>query len=78
MKHLDQPEARWGLCALRRSGTASSLPFGKAWARIVDVLGTDLRSLALFRILLATIVLIDLAGRAADLRVHYSDEGVLP
>jgi len=39
--------------------------------------GLDLRSLALLRIVLATIVLVDLAGRARDLRLHYTDDGVL-
>jgi hypothetical protein len=38
----------------------------------------DLRSLALFRILLALVLLVDLARRARDLQAHYSDEGVLP
>jgi hypothetical protein len=40
--------------------------------------GADLRSLAALRIALALIVLADLAGRATNLRVHYSDEGILP
>jgi hypothetical protein len=40
--------------------------------------GADLRSLAALRIALALIVLIDIAGRWADLRVHYTDGGVLP
>lgn len=51
---------------------------GRGWDRVSDVLGADGRSLAAFRIALAAIVLIDLAGRATNLRVHYSDEGILP
>jgi hypothetical protein len=45
---------------------------------LVRLFGLDLRSLGLFRILLALVLLIDLARRATDLRAHYTDEGVLP
>ena len=45
---------------------------------VTTMFGADLRSLAVLRIVLAMIVLIDLAGRTANLRVHYTDEGVLP
>ena len=38
----------------------------------------DLRSLALFRVALGTIVIADLFRRAVDLRAHYTDFGVLP
>ena len=38
----------------------------------------DFRSLAAFRVGVAGLVLADLALRAADLREHYSEEGVLP
>ena len=50
------------------------------WGRgkIAEIFGADLRSLAAFRIVLAAIVLADLAGRASDLSVHYTDDGVLP
>lgn len=47
-------------------------------AKLIELFGADLRSLAIFRIALATIVLLDLAGRLRDLRVHYTDAGVLP
>jgi hypothetical protein len=43
-----------------------------------DVFGLDLRSLALLRILLALLVLWDLAGRIPDLLAFYTDDGVLP
>ena len=50
-----------------------------AWmTRFADVLGADLRSLAALRIVLASIVLMDLVGRASSLRALYTDEGVYP
>jgi hypothetical protein len=47
-------------------------------AKIMEVFGADLRSLAVFRIALAIMVLIDLSNRATDLSAHYTDRGVLP
>lgn len=47
-----------------------------AWVR--DMFGIDLRSIALFRICLGTILIIDLFIRTADLGVFYTDAGVLP
>src|ERR671912_1451365 len=47
-------------------------------AKIVEIFGADLRSLAVFRIVLALLVLADLANRATDLYQHYADAGVLP
>lgn len=38
----------------------------------------DVRSLALFRVLLGVMLLFDLATRAVDLRAHYTGEGVVP
>lgn len=38
----------------------------------------DLRSLALFRIAIGALILIDLAVRSADIEAHYTDAGVLP
>ena len=40
--------------------------------------GIDLRSLALFRICVGIILLIDICVRFSDLTVHYVDSGVLP
>lgn len=40
--------------------------------------GADLRSLALLRMALAMIVIMDISGRWANLKVHYSDEGIMP
>jgi hypothetical protein len=49
------------------------------WPRLAKLFfGLDLRSLALFRIALALILLVDLADRAQDLTAHYTDDGVLP
>lgn len=41
-------------------------------------LSCDLRSLALFRVALASLIIFDLVSRARDLKSHYSDVGVLP
>ncbi|HXT20082.1 MAG TPA: HTTM domain-containing protein, partial [Thermoanaerobaculia bacterium] len=43
-----------------------------------DAVGIDARSLGLFRIGIAAVVLCDLGSRALDLRAHYSDWGLLP
>src|SRR5690349_23638509 len=47
-------------------------------SKITQIFGIDLRTLALFRVCLALIILLDLALRARDLTAHYSDYGVLP
>ena len=46
-------------------------------SRAAEIFGADLRSLAALRIVLALIVLLDLLGRAQNLRAHYTDAGVL-
>jgi hypothetical protein len=43
--------------------------------KVFEVFGADLRSLALFRIVQALLVLADLANRATDLSAHYTDGG---
>lgn len=50
----------------------------KGNTKLEEVFGLDLRSLALFRVGLALVILADLAIRAGDLTAHYSDQGVLP
>ena len=50
----------------------------KVRAKIFEIFGADLRSLAVFRVVLALLVLADLANRATDLYKHYTDAGVLP
>ena len=47
-------------------------------AKVGELFGADLRSLAVFRVVLAALVLTDLASRATDLYAHYTDRGVLP
>ncbi|MGF1478096.1 MAG: DCC1-like thiol-disulfide oxidoreductase family protein [Cyanophyceae cyanobacterium] len=46
--------------------------------KLEEVFGLDLRSLGLFRIGLALVVIADLSIRAGELTAHYSDAGVLP
>jgi hypothetical protein len=52
----------------------------RSWwmARLVELFSCDLRSLALFRVCLALILLSDMAVRFSDLQAHYTDFGVLP
>ena len=45
---------------------------------VSEILGVDYRSLALLRVVISLIVIIDLCMRATDLTAHYSDLGVLP
>lgn len=47
-------------------------------AKLEQLFGLDLRSLAVFRIGLALIVIADLTIRFGDLTAHYTDAGVLP
>jgi hypothetical protein len=44
---------------------------------LAQLFGADLRSLALLRVAIALVVLIDITARATDLRAHYTDAGVL-
>jgi hypothetical protein len=50
---------------------------GRVRAKIVELFGADLRSLAVFRIALALLALADLTIRATDLYQHYTDAGNL-
>jgi len=60
------------------------LPFNEAAgliavrAKLEELFGADVRALAVLRIGLAWIILIDLVQRSSDLVLHYSDLGVLP
>jgi len=49
-----------------------------AIAKLKEVLGIDVRSLAVFRVSLALIILFDLFIRSKELVAHYTDLGVLP
>jgi hypothetical protein len=44
----------------------------------LDIFAADVRSLAALRIVLALTTLADLAMRAPNVRVHYSDDGIVP
>jgi hypothetical protein len=46
--------------------------------KLEELFKLDLRSLALFRVSLALLVLTDLVQRAQDLTAHYTDFGILP
>ena len=48
------------------------------WTPLRTVFGIDLRTLALFRILLGGYLLLNVLSRAQDLAAHYTDFGVLP
>ncbi len=45
---------------------------------LTQLFGFDLRSLALFRVCVAALILVDLLVRSRDLAAHYTDAGVLP
>lgn len=47
-------------------------------AKLEEIFGADLRSLAALRVAMALLVLIDLVQRSQDLVAHYTDFGVLP
>jgi hypothetical protein len=51
---------------------------GSRLERIQETFGIDLRSLGVLRILLGVMLLVDYAVRAASLKAHYTDYGVLP
>ncbi len=46
--------------------------------RLQRSFGCDLRTLALFRINLGLLIIVDLVLRCRDFRLHYTDYGVLP
>ena len=46
--------------------------------KLEELFGIDLRSLALFRVGLGLIIVLDLITRAVDLKAFYTDAGVLP
>lgn len=48
------------------------------WLKITEVLGMDLRALALFRISLGLTLIYDLVIRLKDLTEHYTDLGIVP
>lgn len=62
---------------MARSSTRSGLTAAGP-ERFARTFALDVRALAIFRVSVAAIVLADLAGRARDLGVFYTDDGVLP
>jgi hypothetical protein len=52
--------------------------FHRGLTRWTEVFAADVRSLAALRIVLALTVLADVLTRVTNLRVHYTDEGLLP
>src|SRR5262249_31330534 len=64
------------------SGESEAPPAEAATSRwrepLREMVGLDVRSLALFRVLLALLTLVDVAGRFTDLEAHYGEAGVLP
>lgn len=53
-------------------------PLAAGRQKLHEMFGLDLRSLALFRVTLAGMILCDLFERAQSLRAHYTDFGILP
>ncbi|HYE07757.1 MAG TPA: HTTM domain-containing protein [Planctomycetota bacterium] len=62
----------------KRSLSPPTEPIDRRGLYLHRVLGLDLRSLALFRVFIALVILADLANRARWLVAHYTDAGVLP
>lgn len=62
--------------ASERRAASSAVTKVRSW--FGAIFDADLRSLAAFRMVMAVIVLIDLIGKARNLRVFYTDDGVLP
>lgn len=63
-----------------RSRFAGRLWNLRGWeqTKLGEIFSADLRSLAAFRIAIAVVIIFDLLGRIPNLRVHYTDEGILP
>ncbi|HBY80263.1 MAG TPA: hypothetical protein DEG47_25360, partial [Cyanobacteria bacterium UBA11148] len=58
---------------------SSQQSLSKSFALALEELfGLDLRSLAVFRIGLGLLLIIDLIDRSRDLNAHYTDFGILP
>jgi hypothetical protein len=78
------PDAPTEVALFDRPLTAPDVPVelqprrGRAREKLDEIFGADLRSLAAFRIVLALVVLLDLASRARDLTADYTDVGVMP
>ena len=62
----------------RRLAALPAIPVVHSPRWVRTVFSADLRSLAVFRIVLALVVLLDLADRSRNLTAHYTDAGVMP
>lgn len=82
-------EKQWGKQYMQTGRTVPDRtiagPVGASrWGRLTrlaplrEVFGVDLRTLALFRVLLASYLILDLCLRARDLTAHYTDFGIMP
>src|SRR5947209_11846150 len=69
MSSVSAPQA--GLTPMRTVNAARVSPWRKMF-------GIDLRSLALMRIGLGILLLVDLFQRSGDMKAHYSDYGLMP
>ena len=73
MSAISDSEVRSG--PVRRTGRRIA---GIRLASLREIFGIDLRTLALFRVGLAAMILIDLASRMRDFRAFHTDFGVFP
>jgi len=48
------------------------------WEKLNEILGLDLRSMALYRVLMGVLLLAEIAARLPDARAFYTDEGIFP
>ncbi len=69
-----------GLCVVLTAGTVEKREQVRSsgLATVRTIFGIDLRTLALFRVLLGSYLIADLCLRARDLVAHYSDAGIVP
>jgi len=78
MTVVDRPELGAASAAMAPAKARRTNPFLSFVRYLRAAYSLDLRSLALFRIALASVILGDLISRAQDLTAFYTDWGVLP
>lgn len=76
--HVSDNEQAESSAGASETGRSRRSPYLWKYTRLGELFGADVRSLAVFRMAMALLVLMDLGGRALNLRAHYSDSGVLP
>lgn len=57
------------------SDKTTNKPFNR---KLHELFGIDLRSLAIFRICIALLIIIDLLDKVTEIRTFYTDEGIIP